>query len=276
MENHADQRRLGTPCIVVISLVLVGPGCSTKEQREQEDKRPPASMKEYRRHKSPRTSPKEHREARSPRTSAPQSVPPSITLDGIATDWSGVRPFLEEVGMKGASKSTGAIDIQKVYLANNAENLYIFICCVPPVVDRFKTPTIPPKRFLQVFIDTDNDPNTGCLRQLMFVHEPIDGYDVMVSLEAPFEWDSEQTYVAYRLRRPDDEGKLFRFSPEIKGGYQTSQALNKRVAHGRDGVELMIPITLLKARRGRKMRLLFLENPHVDEHAYSLGTYTLK
>ena len=38
----------------------------------------------------------------------------------------------------------------------------------------------------------------------------------------------------------------------------------------------MIPLTLLNAKRGQTMRLLFLENPHVDEHAYTSGAYTLK
>ena len=156
-------------------------------------------------------------------SSNPQSIPLSITLDGIATDWSGVLPLLEEVGIAGASKSPGSIDIQNVYFANDAEDLYVFIRCVPRLPDRVNRPVAPPKRFLQIFIDTDNDPRTGCRRQLLFSHNAIDGYDVMVSLNAPVYVFDQQTYVAYTLKRPDDRGKLYGFSPEIKGGRQTSR-----------------------------------------------------
>src|SRR6266508_5005924 len=71
-----------------------------------------------------------------------------ITIDGSFDDWAGIPPLFEDV-----SDTTNSIDYAAVYVANDADYLYLHFT--------LHAPGNPFTSRENIFIDADNDPATG-------------------------------------------------------------------------------------------------------------------
>ena len=212
-----------------------------------------------------------------PRQSSDAGAKPKYTLDGVADDWQGVRPLFEEAGRPGQGRFPGAIDIKQVYFDNDGDHLYVFLRCDPTVGKRFKEHEIP-AILGQLYFDTDGNAQTGSGNVTPWASHKIAGFEVQALMPLGVRFDRRGTrpVAMYKLIRVDERGK-FDFERAIPGGKQSSHEEGALIAHGSDGVELAIPLKLLRIPTDRDVRVLLVESAHVfEEEGYSVKTYTPK
>ena len=162
----------------------------------------------------------------------------SISVDGLASDWQGVRPVWEEGGAPGAGDFPDSIDIQQVYFSNDETFLHIFLRISPTIQKRFDD-SANSGELCDIFIDTDNDSTTGCKDVDGFEYGKINGYEFKLWVPVGVRASNEETQplVSYDLKPADANGQ-FTFESVAASKSLEPDAL---IQHGDEGVEMSIP-----------------------------------
>jgi hypothetical protein len=195
-----------------------------------------------------------------------------FSLDGSLKDWAGIVPLWNEGGAAGQGTFESNVDIKQVYFKNDAQYLYVFMQTVPSIEERFKiskTGDI----LGDLYIDTDNDPNSGSGAVGGFEAEKCRGYEMRIYLPIGVMSypESKIPYVAYEVRPL--EGVDFSANATVRWESFSEGSL---IAHGPEGVEFAIPLESCGLTLPATVRLLLAERSHwSEEQGYTVGQLTL-
>ncbi len=198
-----------------------------------------------------------------------------IKIDGCVDDWADIAPLWAEAGAPGRGKFERSIDLKQVYLTNDTDYLYVFICCSPTVRKRYDANPVS-GNLGYMYFDTDNDSATGCKGVDGFDYGKIDGYEVRawLPLGVFLGTGGSGPFALCELRGVGADGSFSKGKQLYDHKSNDPDAL---IAHGKDGVEFAVPLEVLGVKLGRTVRVLLHEDAHVFEKAgFSEGVVTLK
>lgn len=216
-----------------------------------------------------------------PRRSAGKRAPVDtgrFALDGVGPDDATLEPVLAECGIVGRGSFGHGIDLKQLYLDNDAERLYLYTPTEPSIAERYAEQQAT-GGLLELYIDTDNDPTTGCVDYDVFGYEPVSGYDRKVVLEVGVSstmkyGDSEATNSYFLVLRVEKSDGAKRWDKTFGGMFDDSKAY---VADSDTGVEMVLPLEELDLTPGDTVRMLLQEkaDSFVPESCNTF-TYQLK
>jgi len=196
-----------------------------------------------------------------------------FSIDGNLQDWETRLPLWKEGGAEGRGTFETNIDVKKVYITNDSHFLFVFLQCSPSVVERFK---LSPSGGVigDLYLDTDNNPQTGSGPVATFNGEKFSGYELRawIPIGVLTSQGQSEPYVACEIRPfTGDDFSAF-------GIYRTeSGAEASNIAHGPDGVEIALPLDSLGIKTPATIRILLAENSHLfQEDGYSMDSLNLE
>ena len=201
------------------------------------------------------------------------AAPLLFKLDGKADDWAGITPFWEEVGPAGSGLGENSIDIKQVYFKNDPQHLYVFMRISPTIEERFKkSPT--GDIIGNLFLDTDNSPQTGSNAAEGMESDAYRGYEIRVWIPVGVltgsSGESSPT-VSYEIYT--HEGGFYALSVDR----QNTMDEGSLIAFGPDGVEFALRLEAMRLTVPASFRAM------LDQHAaaagdqgYSVGQLTLE
>jgi len=202
------------------------------------------------------------------------ATPLLFKLDGKADDWAGVAPFWEEVGPAGSGLGEHSIDIKQVYFKNDGQYLYVFMKISPTIEERFK---VHPFGDIigNLFLDTDNSPQTGSNAAEGMESDAYKGYEIRVWIPVGVVSSSSgESFPSVSYEIYTHEGGFHGINRADRQNTMDEGAL---IAFGPDGVELALRLEAMKIAPPASFRVM------LDQHAsaardqsYSLGQLTLE
>ena len=204
--------------------------------------------------------------------SAAPTSPLLFVLDGNAQDWAGIEPLWAEGGAPGPGPSESSIDIKQVYFKNDAQCLYVFMRIYPTIEERFKK--FPAGDIIgDLFIDTDNNPQTGSNAAEGYESELYKGYEVRIHLPVGVMSSGGQStpYVAYEIYT--HEGGFYGINVVDR---QDTMEEGSLISHGPDGIEFALKLEAMKLIVPATFRVMLAEQSHFGgEEGNSVGQLTL-
>lgn len=195
-----------------------------------------------------------------------------VTLDGKIQDWAGTEPLWNEGGMAGRGAFESNIDIQQVYFKNDSQYLYAFMRISPTIEDRFKkSPT--GGIIGDLFLDLDNNPNTGSNAFEGREEEKYKGYEARVHLPVGVITSEGKSspFLGYEVYR--HEGGFYGINTVDRQDTMSEGAL---ISHGPDGIEFAVRLDILKLALPTTIRVMLAEQSHFGkEEGYSVAQLTL-
>jgi hypothetical protein len=196
-----------------------------------------------------------------------------FTLDGKAEDWAGIEPFWTEGGAPGPGPFESSINIQQVYFKNDAQYLYAFMRISPTIEERFKKS--PSGDIIgDLFLDTDNNSQTGSNAAEGYESDLYKGYEVRVYLPVGIMSSSDRSfpYVGYEIYT--HEGGFYGINVVARQDTTNEGSL---IAHGPDGVEFALSLEAMKLAVPATFRVLLSEQCRsTGEEGKSVGQMTLE
>lgn len=197
-----------------------------------------------------------------------------LAIDGNNNDWNS-EPLVKEIGDTGRGSFDTEIDATQLYVNNDAKYLYFFFGTRPSFAEKYvenKTTG----SFCDVYIDIDNNPNSGCRNVTGFSFGKITGYEFKLWMPiGQYATATENgTFASYSLLEAKDDGSFSLSNPILE---ERSLEDTEFIAHGRDGVEMKVPLDILGIKIGDHINLLIVENTHIfTKEGYTKTQYTLK
>ena len=202
------------------------------------------------------------------------ATPLLFKLDGKADDWAGIAPFWEEVGPAGSGLGEHSIDIKQVYFKNDAQYLYVFIKISPTIEERFK---VHPFGDIigNLFLDTDNSPQTGSNAAEGMESDAYKGYEIRVWIPVGVLTSSSgesSPTVSYEIYT--HEGGFYGIN---RADLQNTMDEGSLIAHGPDGVEFALKLEVMKIAVPASFRVMLDQNASAaGDKSYSVGQLTLE
>lgn len=205
----------------------------------------------------------------------PVGLRSAVCIDGEAGDWENVAPLWLEAGLSAqGSTPEGGVDVKEVYVSNDSDYLYIMMRTVPSVSERFKKDPAT-GGVCDLFLDIDSNPKTGCANAWVMGYGELDGYEfkIWITLGVWYEKGRRWPFVIYKVYRSNKD----KFSEDIAKASSIGDEGDKRlIAHGKDGIELAIPLRHLEVQSGQVVRILLSEDAHIHEKGgHSIRVFTL-
>ena len=179
----------------------------------------------------------------------------NLTIDGNKNDWNS-EPLVKEIGGTGRGSFDTDIDATQLYVNNDAKYLYLFFGTQPSFAKRYvKQKTT--GAFCDVYIDIDNNPNSGCRNVIGFDFGKITGYEFKLWMPiGQYASPKENgTFAAYSLLGTRDDGDFSFLEPIFeKKSFEDTEF----ISHGRDGVEMKVPLDILRIKIGDHINLLIV------------------
>lgn len=182
-----------------------------------------------------------------------------LVVDGSLDDWERAKPVLREVGLAGRGMFSG-FDVTRLYLKTDSRYLYLFACCEPSVASRFEEdPTT--CGLLSMFVNTDGRADTGTPNTTRLWSEGLPGSDCKIVIGSGVSTD-----LVTRKSKPEAVVMVFRWQ---NGGFPVepsweadSDEATGAAAYGSDGVEIVVPLSVLGLKPGAYVRALVVEDSH--------------
>ena len=193
-----------------------------------------------------------------------------FNLDGKADDWAGIEPLWEEGGTAGLPfYDDSFIDIKQVYFKNDPQYLYVFMRIYPTVEERFRKHRVG-GYIGYLFLDTDNNPQTGKKPVEGFEPEYYRGNEIMVDIPIGVLTDSDQSSptVSYGIYNHEDGFRGVKYADR-----QNSLDEGSLIAHGPDGVEFALKLRAMKLTPPTTLRVMLHE---FGSDAQSVGQLTIQ
>lgn len=185
----------------------------------------------------------------------------SFINDGKAGDWQAVEPV---VTFPAGNQSATCDDfgMQRISVADDSRHLYFFFETRPSIADCFsgsgRTCGLG-----EIFIDADNNPDTGDRGEQRYNYSRSPGYDYNLKLVIGQFFDfggKPEPYVEYSLKSVRKDGTFEPF-----GSGESTRKSSKQIAFGPDGVELAIALRDLQLAPGATIRLRFEDDARMYE-----------
>ena len=201
-------------------------------------------------------------EAGSPAAKSPNSIPKvtkgQIRIDGLDKDWSGIDALIDEVGLPSEGGS-GGFDVKKLYLAYDEQNLY-FLITMDKGVDEYLAQKQSSGCIGDIYLDTDNKSDTGCINKMMFAYGNITGYDYKIWIPTSsgiMRAGKKYPSVTCEVYRPNKQRNSF-FGFAI---YEhRSSEDNSKIQFSGKNVEFLIPLETLNVKKGITVKAVFAES----------------
>lgn len=196
-----------------------------------------------------------------------------FALDGSLQDWAGIEPLWAEGGALGRGPFKSNIDIKQVYFKNDPRCLYVFMRIDPSLEERFKI-SATGDILGDLYIDTDNNPNSGSGAVGGFEARQYKGYEIRIYLPVGIMSDPDEKYpyVAYEIRPLEGDN----FSANAISRWE-SYSEGSLIAHGPEGIEFALPLETLGLTLPATVRVLLAEHSHWgEEQGYTVGELNLE
>jgi hypothetical protein len=181
-------------------------------------------------------------------------------IDGSIDDWTGYTLAWPETGSTGRGNAGDGIDVKEFYYCNDDTYLYLFLRCNPTLQERYEK--IGASGMLAwLYIDSDSNPATGASQKDESGNSAMLGTDIRISVPIGIytKMDPGQVIkgcnVLYRIENWDGNSKDFSAS----AFNQDSKESGSLIAHGKDGVEIALPLSVLRKRKGDRFDLICVE-----------------
>jgi hypothetical protein len=201
------------------------------------------------------------------------ATPLLFKLDGKADDWAGTAPFWEEAVPAGAGLGESGIDIKQVYFKNDTQYLYGFMRISPTIEERFK---ISPTGSIigDLFLDTDNNPQTGSNAAEGYESDLYKGYEVRIHIPVGVLNSSDgQSVPLVGYEVYTHEGGFYGINYAARQDSTDEGAL---IAHGPDGVEFALSLEAMKLVVPATFRAMLSQHAKsAGEEGSSVGQLTL-
>ena len=188
------------------------------------------------------------------------------SIDGSFDDWQEFKTAWTETGKEGFGTFGGDIDIKQFHYCNDDQYLYLFLECNPTVQELFEE-TGAGGIVAYLYLDSDSDESTGATKPDLSGNSAMLGSDIQIWIPIGVYVQYSATeevetgcYVSYTLQRwsPQSEG----FDTEVRE--ESSRSMNSLIMHGKDGIEIAIPLSDLGKAKGDKCDLICVEWAHND------------
>jgi hypothetical protein len=151
--------------------------------------------------------------------------------------------------------------IKEFYYDNDDKYLYLFFKCKPTIDEIFnKRHSL--DNLEDIYIKSDIGKNTGCAERDSLGNSTLPGADIQIQLPAGWAYDSAsaqskfgELYIQYHLARWNSVTKNFDRDVRI----EDSRGSFSLIAHGKDGVEMAIPLKALQLVKGSKFAFAYWE-----------------
>jgi hypothetical protein len=202
------------------------------------------------------------------------AAPLLFKLDGKADDWAAIAPFWEEVGPAGSGLGEHSIDIKQVYFRNDAQYLYVFMKISPTIEERFKMHPFG-DIIGNLFLDTDNNPQTGSNAAEGMESDAYKGYEIRVWIPVGVLTSSSgesSPTVSYEIYT--HEGG---FRGINRADLQNTMDEGSLIAFGPDGVEFALKLEVMKIAAPASYRVMLDQHASAaGDQSYSIGQLTLE
>ncbi|HDZ21428.1 hypothetical protein LCGC14_0418590 [marine sediment metagenome] len=193
----------------------------------------------------------------------------SFVIDG-KKDAGCPEAILQEAGIVGRGPFGHGIDIKQVYMDNDDKVLYLFLRTTPSIAQRYNERRSSGS-LVDLYVDTDNDPATGCKDYDLFGYGPISGFErkivVPLGVVAGYklgEGSYESYFITCDIQQPTAGGQW----ENVPGtGGPSGGWTPDNIKDSDEGVEMVISLETLNIPPGGTIRILLKEqaDPFVKE-----------
>ena len=184
-----------------------------------------------------------------------------LGIDGSFEARKGYKEGWKETGGVGFGGAGEDIDIKEFYYRNDKDFIYLFFKCRPTVQERYDK-LHRSGIFAYLYIDSDSDRSTGASQTDDSGNSAMLGTDIQIWMPLGVFTSSNSAYgdrkgcsISYAIKLWDPVKKDFAI--EIR--QEDSKDEGSLIAHGKDGVEVAIPLADLKKTKGDKFDFVCVE-----------------